>query len=95
MIGCEMSIKKVVVFITGALVAFVAIMALALNGALFLSKRIFDNYYGSTIYNVQTIDFNVASSTFPAALSGMLLVRDIEGIQRVANSTYGKFKSGV
>lgn len=89
--GCEMSIKKLVVFMAGALAAFVIVMMLAVNGAFFLSKRIFDNYYESTIYNVQTIDFNVASSTFPAVLSGMLLGSDFDGIQKVADSSYGKF----
>jgi hypothetical protein len=55
------------------------------------SKASWDNYWNTTIYRVQTIDFNMLSHTLPTKLSYLLLVNDKTEIQRTLNSNYGIF----
>lgn len=53
----------------------------------------YSNYrsYYDTIYKVQTIDFNILSSSLPTKLSLALINKDKPEIQRTINSNYGYF----
>jgi hypothetical protein len=48
-------------------------------------------YWDSTIYRVQTVDFNILSHTLPTKLSHALIARDEGEIQRTLDSNYGLF----
>lgn len=51
----------------------------------------YNNYWGKTIYRVQTVDFNILSHTLPTKLSYTIIKNQPQELQRTLNSNYGLF----
>ena len=53
----------------------------------------FVNYqrYSSSLYKIQTVDFNILAYTLPSKLSYTLIKGDLNELQRTLNSNYGFF----
>ncbi|MEC4814521.1 MAG: hypothetical protein SAK29_14780 [Scytonema sp. PMC 1069.18] len=51
----------------------------------------YNNYWDTTIFRVQTVDFNILSHTLPTKLSQAIVQNKPEELQRTLNSNYGLF----
>jgi hypothetical protein len=77
--------------IIAALGRLAVIGSTAFGIAAFASIESHRSYWQGTIRNVQTVDFNMLSSTLPTKLSYALLNNNAQELQRTINSNYGLF----
>jgi hypothetical protein len=77
--------------IIAALGRLTVVTSTALVIAVYASIENHKSYWQGTIRNVQTVDFNMLSSTLPTKLSYAFLNNNPEEIQKTLNSNYGLF----
>jgi len=70
---------------------FVAITTVFLITGGFLIERGHKAYWKTTIFQVQTVDFNILAHTLPTTLSLALLRKDWATIQKILDSNYSLF----